>query len=393
MPNTVDDDRLRAARMNAQLLMGPPAAGVAGAVRGAGALQAQDAQAVRLAVRARTTGLVVGDVRSAVAQERSVVRTWAMRGTLHALPASDVGWIVDLLGPVFVQRFRRRRLELDLDDELCGRAEDAIRGILSGGVSLTRARLIEELNRSGHVRVPTAGQAPAHLVAYAALRGIICRGPDTSGNGNGNGNGNGSSGGEPTYVLMHEWVGPWEARDTGSALTKLARRYLWSHGPARLEDFAAWSGLPAAMARRGWDLVCPEAVELATSSGPAWAPREFAEALPPVPRTPAVRLVGGFDAYLLGYKGRATAVAQQHAHRIAPGGGIIHPAVLVDGQAAARWRWGRDRETVVVEPFDEFEPFPRSLVDSLEAEVADVGRFLGRPAQLDLRDGAAGGGE
>ncbi|MFD0776936.1 DNA glycosylase AlkZ-like family protein, partial [Streptomonospora algeriensis] len=208
-------------------------------------------------------GLVVGDLRRAVAEERSIVRTWAMRGTLHALPASDTGWVVDLLGPVFVRRFRRRRLELGLDDAVCERAEPAIRDILSGGTCLTRARLVEELNKAD-VPVPDSGQAPAHLAAYAALRGIVCRGPDTSGD----------DSGEPTYVLMRDWVGPWEPRDTRSALLKLARRYLWAHGPATLKDFAVWSGLPAAMARRGWDLVAAEAAEVLTSRGPAWAPRE-----------------------------------------------------------------------------------------------------------------------
>ncbi|MBB5998836.1 hypothetical protein HNR25_002587 [Streptomonospora salina] len=361
------------ARMHAQLLMGPPAAGAAGAVRAAAALQAQDAYAVRAAIRARTAGLEAADVRSAMVQERSIVRTWAMRGTLHAVPASDAGWIVDLLGPVFVRRFRTRRLALGLDDALCERSEAAIGEVLSGGAARTREELIEDLNGIG-VPVPEGGQAPAHLVAYAALRGIVCRGPDTAG----------GDSGEPTYVLMRDWVGPWEPRDTGSALLKLARRYLWAHGPAALEDFAAWSGLPARPARRGWDLVASEAAEVSTSRGPALAPREVAEALPSAAPAPAVRLVGAFDACLLGYKGRDVVVPPQYARRIAPGGGIVHPAVLVDGRAVARWRWGRGGAAVVVEPF---EPVPDRLRERLEDEVADIGRFLGAHSlRLDLHE-------
>ncbi|KIH98964.1 hypothetical protein LP52_09710 [Streptomonospora alba] len=373
MAAPVDDHRLRIARMHAQLLMGPPAATAEDAIRGAAALQAQDAQALRLAVRARTAGLVVDDVRRAVVEERSIVRTWGMRGTLHALPASDAGWIVDLLGPVFVRRFRTRRSALGLDDALCERAASAIRDLLSGGACLTRKDLVEQLNRSG-TPVPDSGQAPAHLVAYAALRGIVCRGPDTSG----------GDSGEPTYVLMRDWIGPWEPSDTESALRRLARRYLWAHGPATLEDFAAWSGLPAGMARRGWDLVEAEAAEVPTRRGPARAPREFAESLPVAASTPAVRLVGAFDASLLGYKGRDVAVPPSHERRIAPGGGIIHSAVLVDGRAVARWRWGHDRDTVVVEPF---APVPSELAAPLEDETADIGRFLGaRSLRLALRE-------
>ncbi|MCT2587225.1 winged helix DNA-binding domain-containing protein [Actinophytocola sp. S1-96] len=45
-------------------------------------LQAQDVRANRLGVWGRSSGLTAGNVGAAV-QSRCVVRTWAMRGTLH----------------------------------------------------------------------------------------------------------------------------------------------------------------------------------------------------------------------------------------------------------------------------------------------------------------------
>ncbi|MDA0568062.1 winged helix DNA-binding domain-containing protein [Streptomonospora sp. S1-112] len=369
MPIELSDEGLRAARMNSQLLMGPPAAGVVGAVRGAAAIQAQDLNASRLAVRARTSGLVLADMRRAIAEERSIVRTWAMRGTLHALPAADAGWMVGLLGPVFAAKTARRRAELGLDDDLCARAESVIPDVLSGGRALTRDELVDELLTAG-VALPTTGQAPAHLVSYAAMRGLICRGPDREN-------------GKPTYVLTREWVGTWESRDTDSALAKLARRYLWGHGPAGLADFTAWSGLPADMARRGWELVAKDTEEVGTPYGPMRAPREFAEALPAPPSPWQVRMVGAFDSYLLGYKDRGFAVPGRHAHTITPGGGIIHPAVLVNGRAVARWKWAADRRTVVVEPFGALAP---ELPQGIVAEVVDIGRFLGVETRLEITE-------
>ena len=55
---------------------------------------------------------------------------------------------------------------------------------------------MQELIRAlaGHgVQVGPDGQAPAYLVAHAAVQGVICRGPDRSDD-------------EPTYVLLSEWV-------------------------------------------------------------------------------------------------------------------------------------------------------------------------------------------
>jgi hypothetical protein len=69
------------------------------AVAGALAIQAQDTRASRLGVRARSEGLTRDDVVRACSEERSVVRTWAMRGTLHMLAAEDVRWVLGVLGP------------------------------------------------------------------------------------------------------------------------------------------------------------------------------------------------------------------------------------------------------------------------------------------------------
>src|SRR5207247_632445 len=83
-----------------------------------------------------------------------------------------------------------------------------------------------------------AGQAAAHLVAFAALRGLVCRGPDRAGD-------------EPTYVLLDDWVGAQPRREPDAALAELAHRYVAGHGPATVADLAAWSGAGMRLARRG----------------------------------------------------------------------------------------------------------------------------------------------
>ena len=92
-----------------------------------------------------------------------------------------------------------------------------------------------------------------------------------------------------------------------------------------------------------------------------------------------------FDTYLLGYAGRDLVVESAYARRIHPGGGIIHASVLVNGKAVATWKTRRrkSRLEVIVEPF---EALPASILPSLEAEAADVGRFLGLEARLSMKD-------
>jgi hypothetical protein len=369
----ITGDDLRRLRMRAQRLTGRRPRTVAEVVRAVGGLQAQDTPASRLAVRPRGTGLDEAAVRRACNQDRSVVRTWAMRGTLHMVAAEDVGWLVGLLGPVFAAADRRRRLQLGLDDDLCQRALAALPAVLAAG-PLSRADLVRGLAAEG-VRIDPSGQAPAHLVGYAALRGLVCRGPDLDGD-------------QASYVLLEDWVGPGQTgpvdrpRGPDDALAELARRYLGGHGPAGPEDLAAWSGLPVGRARRAFELVAGELRELEVDGRRLWAPADAPAARSPA-GDPVVRLLGRFDDYLLGWRGRDLVLDERFARRVAAGG-WVHPVVVVDGRVAGTWRAGRagGRLEVAVEPFA--GRLPRGAGPGLEAEAADLGRFLAVEARLGV---------
>ena len=371
MPPSLPEPELRLRRLLAQRLAGPAATSVHQVVRGVGALQAQSTRAARLAVRARSAGLTAAAVDRACDAERSVVRTWAMRGTLHMLPTEDVGWLVALLGPVFAAAGRRRRLQLGLDEDTCERGLRAIAKVLAGQRPLSRAELVGQLAGEG-VALDPRSQAPAHLIAYAANRGLVCRGPDLDGD-------------EPSYVLLADWVGERRELAPEAALAELARRYLAGHGPAGADDFAAWSGLPVREARYGFELVAGELDVLRAGDQRLWTLAAAARDARDVER-PSVRLLGHFDAYLLGYRSRALVLDRRFARRIQAGGGMVQPALLVDGRVVGTWRQQRrrDRLTVQVEPFG---PLGRAVMPGLEAEVADLGRFLDAEATLALVEG------
>jgi len=352
--------------MRAQLLADTAATEAGEVATRLGGVQAQAAPAARLAVRARSTGLTRRDVVRATERPPAVVRTWAMRGTLHMVPAADARWIVELLGPRFVKAGERRRRQLGLDDDTCRRGVDAIQAVLTGAPPLTRAHLVERLADMG-VPLDPRSQAPAHLVAYAAMRGLICRGPDLPND-------------EPTYVLLDSWVNESSSRDRDESLRELARRYLTGHGPATDADFATWSGLPAADARNSFAELIDELVEV-DAAGQRMVALADADLTPP--DTNAPRLLGPFDPYLLGYRGRDLILEPAHRKRIQAGGGMIPPAVLAGGWLIGTWRLhrGAKRAEVLVEPFT---TLPKRSRDVLRAEVDDIGRFLGVDVSFEV---------
>jgi hypothetical protein len=329
---TTTGDEARGRRLRAQLLAGPPAPSVDTAVAHLVGVQAQSMPPARLAIRARTRGLTAADVDRA-----PLVRTWAMRGTLHLVSAADAQWLVELFGPLCRAANRRRRSELGLDEDTCERALPAIERILAGG-PLTRADLIARLADDG-VHVDATTQAAPHLMFYAATTGLIARRIDD------------------TYALLADELRGVRVSRPSDPVAELARRYLAAYAPADAADFAAWSGLPLKVARAAFPDASPSA------------------AAPGKPK-----LLGHWDTLLLGYRRRDLHLDPAHARAVQAGGGILRPTVLVDGRVAGTWRL--ERRVITVEPFDRPARLARATRTALEAEAADIGRFLGQEISL-----------
>ena len=85
-------------------------------------LQAQDAGAASLGVRARLAGSTASAVDRARFEDRTIARVWCMRGTLHLVAAEDVRWLVALLGPVGLRRNAKRIAALGVDAPEAGAA-------------------------------------------------------------------------------------------------------------------------------------------------------------------------------------------------------------------------------------------------------------------------------
>ena len=328
-------------------------------------LQAQDETAAALGVRARSRDLTAKGVTLAREEDASIVRTWCMRGTLHLVAADDVPWLLAVFGPVYAERGRRRLADLGFDDAAAAEAVETVRDAIARDGPLTRAGVADALVAAGFDFDPD-GQATYHLVRRAGLLGHVCQVAPVAG--------------EVAYGFLDEWVSVDGVPDRESALERLARRYLAGYAPASIADFAAWSGLPLGDVRTGWDRAVASAETVPVDGdAPLLAVEDAGDLDDPAP----LRLLPAYDAYLLGYDGRAHAVDEDHARRVHPGGGIIRPTVVDDGHVVATWSLDRSRSTpaLSVDPFDSLS---EDAVEDLESETADVGRFLDLDIELLL---------
>ena len=322
----LDAQALRRARVGAQWLHRPKATAT-DVVAHLLAVQAQDISSFPRAITARSSTATVDDV-AAARDERSIVRAWGPRGTLHLMAARDHAWMTELFAPLWrAQSLRRLRQEgvPQSEDVLIRVVSEA----LAGQGPLTKAALGERL---ASLSVPAAGQGIVHAVALGASHGLVVLGPDR--------------GTKPTYVFAADWLPAPAALTREAALGELAGRYLASRGPAGPEDLAAWSGLGLNDARAAFARV--SVVEVEADGRPLWRLARGASRAATVERA----LLPAYDEYLLSWRDRDLILGPAHASKVYPGGGILRPVIVTDGVITGTWA----PATGALTPFPEAAP-------------------------------------
>jgi hypothetical protein len=314
------------------------------------AVQAQDSLAARLGVRVRATNVTDPEVVHAIETDRTLVRTWLMRGTIHLVEAQDLRWMVRLIGPAVARKFRNRWRQLGLTDDVLERSVAALPELLADGPR-NRHEIRAALDERGVTLDSPDPQAHTHALVYASTIGLICRGPDR--------------GRHATFALIDDWLPNAPAGPAGDdALAELARRYFAAYSPATAHDFGAWSALPHA---RAVALIRDELSPVDVDGRPGFRLGEVASQR-------GVRLLPAFDNYLIGYKDRA-AILDPALHERVYQGGMIRPTILVDGQVVGTWALERAKGRVTVTPFAALTATVRRAVD---AELADLCRYFER---------------
>ncbi|MFF3344276.1 winged helix DNA-binding domain-containing protein [Streptomyces sp. NPDC002779] len=380
MTVTISWQEASARRLERQFLANPAsegasAPGIVSAMLGA---HAQVLSAAELSIGVRTSGLTRADVRTALWDDRSLVKTHGPRGTVHLLPAHELPlWTAALTAiPSGPSPFAAdARLTEEQTRQILAAIEDAL-----DGACLTIDELSEQVvARTG----PWAGDPvmPAfqgmwprwrQVMHRAGQAGALCFGPNR--------------GRKVTYTRPPRFA-PLPAQD---ALRTLVLRYLRAYGPATPAHFAKWLAAPV-----GWagglfqHLVKDAAIEEVVFQGaPAWV--AAGDTSFPSPEWRGVRLLPYFDAYVIAAQPRESLFPGE-AYRRALSGGQAgnHPVLLVDGVVAGVWhqrRQGR-RTTVTVETLGVLTARQRRELDE---QVGRVGEVLEAAPELVLGEVTVG---
>lgn len=349
-------------RLYNQKLVSSTFTNAAEVVRWFGAMQAQDFAAAKWAIALRSKNQTEASIEQAF-NDGKILRTHIMRPTWHFVHPSDIRWLLALTSPR-VQAFNGHYYRKSgLDKSIFQKSNQIIREELLEGKQLTREELHSVLKKQ---HIPTDNLGLSYTIMQAELEGIICSGP--------------RRGKQFTYILLDERVPKTREISQDEALAELTKRYFQSHGPAQVQDFCWWSGLPVADAKKGIELVGSTLHREEREGKTYW----FFESANLIEQPNNGFLIPGFDEYFIAYKDRNDILDKKYAKHLNQGGGMINGSIVIRGKMVGSWKRIFEKKNVFIR-MQLLEKITPSQQDSLEKQVERYGEFVGKPISLKLK--------
>jgi hypothetical protein len=301
-------------RLVNQRLVGRQFRSPADVVARLGAVQAQDYAGAKwaIALRTRTTDAAI----ERLLRTGAILRTHVLRPTWHFVMPADIRWMLSLTAPRIAALMAYNNRRFGLTAKVFARANDVLARALEGGRQLTRSELATVLDRA---RIDAAdGLRVGHILMQAELDAVICSGA--------------RRGKQVTYALLDERAPATPPVSRDESLARLASRYFETRSPATPRDFAWWSGLTVADAKRG-----SEAANV----------RQVGSGTEP---TGSVHLLPNYDEFFIAYRDRGAIL--QRVEGAAPmqrDTALFGHVIEIDGQLVGGWRRVARGKTVDVE--------------------------------------------
>jgi hypothetical protein len=339
---------IRSQRLASHRLVGLCLTTPAEVVAHLGAVQAQDVGMARWAVGIRLPGATECQVADALTKG-DILRTHVLRPTWHLVAREDLHRMLAVSAERIRSIIRSSDKRHGIDEADHVRVQRLVVEALGGGNHLTGRQIAKLLEAEG---IDTGDYRLYLFLMRAETDALIVSGA--------------SLGNTHTYALLDERAPKTDDPPFGESVCRLARTYLRGHGPATVQDFSWWSGLPAGDAAKGF-LALGDEFESFDVGNHTYYQVVGEQDADDRAGTRQAHLLPAFDEYIIAYRDRSAVVPAAHADKVFTKNGIFRPTILVNGKVVGVWRSppGPGHKT----EFDFFAPPSKSVTAQVSKAV------------------------
>ena len=323
----------------------------------------------QLAFCARADNLFPGDIHSIICDKRTLVKTSAMRQTLHLLPAAEYRTYIAALRQSRMRALMHIMARIEVGQKEIDGTMAALMKIL-GDAPIPQRELAEQVKP--RISKELQGQLKLFwnnwpLFRPAIIEGLICYGPDR--------------GREATFVRAESWLPKTSVPEEQQAKDFLLRRFLRAYGPATVRDFSKWSGMPIREAKPIWDAIQEDLTEVSIEGTRAFVlSQDLRDLEKGKLKSPMVRLLPAFDPYMLAHEEKDHLVDALHYKRVYRNQGWLSAVVLVDGRVAGIWSYKKEGPRFQSELF---QRLPAKILAKIDEEAERMARFAAGKVSLE----------
>jgi len=343
---------------------------VAGDVCG---LHAQAPQTPYLSLWKRVEDFKNESLNRALYRDKTLVKVWCMRGTLHVIPSEDL--------PIYNQALRRmwfehhgrfmhapdwpsieERKKLIYPKILEALAQEPLRR----KELMAKVRSLLKDDSKPYERLFSGWGGILKETAYEGL--TVHAQP---------------CGVESCFARLDKWLPNIAVDETTEkeAQKNLFIKYLRGYGPASQQDFCLWSGMMAGDAKKAIEAAGSllEEVKIEGKKGTFWILQEDLRTLDSISineKAPPC-LLPKFDSILLGHKDRTRIIQDEHKSKVfKPKVGDIAATVLINGRIVGTWKSKKTKNTLTL-TITPFERIKREDLKEVEKKAKELSQFLG----------------
>jgi hypothetical protein len=310
----------------------------------------------------------------ALYKNKTLVKVWCMRGTLHIIPSEDL--------PIYNKALRRMWLEHH------GEFRDAPNfPTIEERKKLIYPKILEALAQKplkrneldAKVRLLLKDDSKPYQGLFSAWGGILketaYEGLTVHAQ---------PCGRESCFARLDKWL-PYinlNEIDEDEAKERLLINYLSGYGPASAQDFFYWSGLMAGDTRKTIENVAGsliEEVEIEGAKGRFWMLKEDFKLLDSISldeKAPP-NLLPKYDSFVLGHKDRTRIIISEYMkHVFRSKIGDVAATLLINGHIVGTWRHEKTKISLAI-TVTPFQKLGKEDLKEVEEKARALSQFMG----------------